>query len=233
VRQRDRYIEEVMRLVVATREDRERFESDLRMHFEEGFSRGQTAAEVIFKLGTAAAVAEAFNAERELSYATVWRRLAAFNADMIIFVIAPIPVAAAVLADDTPFISDTLGFPLMVLCALAIFGLSLAYFPLAEARFGKTLGKQLMKLRVIDESGGAIQLRQAVIRRLSFYFDLLAIDSLFIFFNPKRQRALDIVAKTIVIEEPGEVVPAWAWILAFGGWVVIAGAIVAVAYPYF
>jgi uncharacterized RDD family membrane protein YckC len=221
-----------MRLVVATREDRERFASDLRMHFEEGFSRGQTAAEVIFKLGTAESVADAFNAERELAYAGVWRRLAAFFTDMIIFVVAAIPVVATVVAIETKTIPETAGFALMALCALAIFGLSLAYFPLAESRFGKTLGKKLMKLRVIDESGGAIQLRQAVIRRLSFYFDLLAVDALFIFFNPKRQRALDIVAKTVVIEEPGEVVPAWAWFLGYGGWLVLAVAIAAVALPY-
>jgi len=233
VRQRDRYIEEVMRLVVASREERARFESDLRMHFEEGFSRGQTAAEIVFKLGTADAVAEAFNAERQLVYAGVWRRLAAFFADMCLFVIAAIPAVATLVAIQTKTLPETFGFALMVLCALAIFGLSLAYFPLAESRFGKTLGKRLMRIRVIDEFGGPIQLRQAIIRRLSFYFDLIAVDSLFIFFNPKRQRALDIVAKTVVIEEPGEVVPVWAWILGLGGWLVLAGAIAAVALPYF
>jgi uncharacterized RDD family membrane protein YckC len=218
--------------MVATREDRARFESDLRMHFEEGFSRGQTAAEIIFKLGTAEAVAEAFNAERQLAYAGIWRRLAAFFADMCLFVLAAIPVVATVVAIETKIVPEIVGFALMALCALAILGIALAYFPLSEARFGRTLGKALMRIRVIDESGGPIRLRQAVIRRLSFYFDLLAVDSLFIFFNPKRQRALDIVAKTVVIEEPGEAVPWWAWFVGFGAWLALASAIAAVALPY-
>jgi uncharacterized RDD family membrane protein YckC len=232
VRQSDRYIDEVMRLVVGTREKRERFESDLRAHFEEGFARNQTAAELIFKLGTAEAVAEAFNAENPLAYAYVWRRLAAFFADMSIFVAAAIPLVATVVATEAKLLPETVGFVLMLLCGLAVFGLSIAYFPLTEARFGKTLGKKLMKLRVLDEGGGPIQLRQAIIRRLSFYFDLLALDALFIFFNPKRQRALDIVAKTVVVEEPGEEVAAWAWAFGFGGWVAIVVVVAAVALPY-
>ncbi|MBI2212249.1 MAG: RDD family protein [Acidobacteria bacterium] len=230
--QSDRYIEEVMRLVVATREERERFAADLRAHFEEGLSRNQTTAELIFKLGTAEAVAEAFNAERPLAYAGFWRRLAAFFADISIFVLAAIPVVMTVVAMEAHAINDKVGVALMLLCALAIFGLSLTYFPLLEARFGKTLGKQLMRIRVIEENGRPLQLRQAVIRRLSFYFDLLAVDAIFIPFTPKKQRALDILAKTVVIEEPGEEVPAWAWAAGLFGWLAIVLVIVTVALPY-
>lgn len=230
--QSDRYIEEVMRLVVATKEERERFAADLRAHFEEGLSRNQSAAEVMFKLGTAEAVAEAFNAERPLAYAGFWRRLAAFFADMSLFVLAAIPVVITVVGIDTGSVPDTVGVGLMLLCALAIFGLSLIYFPLLEARFGRTLGKHLMKIRVLEESGRPVQLRQAIIRRLSFYFDLLALDAIFIPFTPKRQRGLDIIAKTVVVEEPGEVVPLWAWALGLFGWLLIGIGIAAVALPY-
>jgi uncharacterized RDD family membrane protein YckC len=230
--QAERYIEEVMRLLVATREERERFAADLKAHFEEAIARNQTAAEVIFKLGTADAVAEAFNAERPMVYAGFWRRVAAFFADVCIFVLSAIPVVVTAVAIEAHLIPDFLGVTLMVLCALAIFGLSLTYFPLLEARFGKTMGKHLLKIRVIDEGGRPVQLKQAIIRRLSFYFDFLALDALFIPFTPKKQRALDIVAKTVVIEEPGEEVPLWAWAAGLFGWIAIVAVIAAIALPH-
>ncbi len=31
-------------------------------------------------------------------------------------------------------------------------------------------------------------------------------------FTDKRQRALDIIAKTVVVREPGESAPGWAWV---------------------
>lgn len=230
--QADRYIEEVMRLVVATREERERFAADLRAHFDEGASRNLAPAETIFKLGTAEAVAEAFNAERPLAYAGFWKRIAAFFADMSLFVLAAIPMVASVVAIEARAIPAPLGFAILALCGLAILGLSLIYFPLLEARFGKTLGKRLMRIRVLEESGRPLRLRQAVIRRLSFWFDLLALDSLFIPFTPKKQRGLDIIAKTVVIEEPGEPAPLWAWAYGFLGWIAIVVLIASVALPY-
>jgi uncharacterized RDD family membrane protein YckC len=78
-----------------------------------------------------------------------------------------------------------------------------------------------MKIRVLEESGRPVQLRQAIIRRLSFYFDLLTLDALFIPFTPKKQRGLDIIAKTIVVKEPGEVAPLWAWAFGLFGWLAV------------
>ena len=91
---------------------------------------------------------------------------------------------------------------------LAALGVYAFYFPLFEARFGRTPGKRLMKIRVIHESGTPISLGQAFVRRLSMYFEFLVIDALFIPFTQKKQRALDIVAHTIVAREPDEE-PGW------------------------
>ena len=87
------------------------------------------------------------------------------------------------------------------------------YFPLLEAHYGRTLGKHLMRIRVVRESGSPIGLGQAFVRRLSFYFDMLWVDALFVFFTDKNQRALDIVAKTVVAQEPGKRTPGWAWVV--------------------
>ena len=39
----------------------------------------------------------------------------------------------------------------------------------------------------------------AFLRRLSFYFDILFIDAVFMFFNERKQRAFDKLADTMVI----------------------------------
>lgn len=230
--QTERYIDEVMRLLLATREERARFEADLRAHFQEGLSREQTVLEIIGRLGTPDTVAEAYNAERPLEQAGFWLRLAAFFADMSLFVLAAAPVALTIVLIESGGVPDWAGVALLLLWALAIFGLSLIYFPLLEARFGKTLGKHLMKIRVVDESGRPLQLRQAIIRRLSFYFDLLALDALFIPFTDRKQRGLDIIAKTIVVKEPGETAPLWAWAAGLFGWLAIAGVLIALVVPH-
>ena len=90
-------------------------------------------------------------------------------------------------------------------------GIALFYFPLLEWRFGKTLGKHLLRIRVVRETGSPISLGQAFVRRLSYYFEMLVIDALFIPFTDKKQRALDIIAKTVVAKEPGEEAKWWAW----------------------
>lgn len=230
--QTERYIDEVMRLLLATKQERERFETDLRAHFQEGLSREQTVLEIIGRLGTPETVAEAFNAERPLVYASFWRRLAAFFGDMSLFLLAVPPGVTILILTEQGVIPRWIGFTLACLCALAIFGLAILYFPLLEARFGKTLGKHVMKIRVVGESGGPLLLRQAFIRRLSFYFDFLVLDALFIPFTDRRQRGLDIVAKTIVVEEPGETPALWAWVTGLFGWLAITAVAVAILAPY-
>jgi uncharacterized RDD family membrane protein YckC len=60
-----------------------------------------------------------------------------------------------------------------------------------------------MGIRVIGEEHVNIGLGTAFLRRLSFYFEMLVPDALFIPFTKKKQRALDILAKTVVVREPG------------------------------
>ena len=61
---------------------------------------------------------------------------------------------------------------------------------------GKTLGKYLLNIKVLNETGGEVGLGAAFIRRLSYYFEILAVDALFQPFTSKKQRAFDMVAKT-------------------------------------
>ncbi len=212
---RDRYIDEVMRSAFASAEDRARLEADLRAHFAEAEARGEPPGRIIDGLGTPAEVAAAFNAEREIRYAGFGQRLVAFVADFALLVTLAVPLLAlALLLESGRLASGDLSIGwgvLLTLAIVAVSGIVIFYFPLLEARFGKTLGKHLLRIRVLRENAAPIGLGQAFVRRLSFYFELLMLDSLLIFFTDRRQRALDIVARTIVAREPGDPAPTQAW----------------------
>lgn len=208
----DRYIQAVMADVFAASADRERFEADLRAHFAEAEASGESPARVIESLGTAGDVAAAFNAERRIRYAGFWQRGVAFAGDCGLLLLCALPAMAVALfsnlrlTEPGPGSAGSLIAVSLVGCV--VFGLFVFYFPLLEWRFGKTLGKHLLGLRAVRESGAPMSLGQAFVRRLSLYFELLVIDALFIPFTERKQRALDVVARTVVAHEPGRE-PRW------------------------
>ena len=75
--------------------------------------------------------------------------------------------------------------------------------PVLEWRTGRTIGKAAVRLRVLAEDGTAPSFAQIVLRRLTLVFSgpLQLFDWAFMFFNAKRQRAFDILAKTMVVLE--------------------------------
>ncbi len=210
----DRYVQDVLNNVFATPEDADRLEADLRAHFIEAEARGETPSRIIDVMGRPEDVAAAFNAERDVPYAGFWQRVVAFAGDcgLLLALFLP-PLSVGVLAVRmVPEGATPIGWIVaMCLLGLAMLGIFVFYFPILEARFGKTLGKHLMRIRVVRENGGPISLGQGFVRRLSLFFKLLVPDALFVLFTERRQRALDIIAKTIVAQEPGERAPSWAW----------------------
>ena len=70
-----------------------------------------------------------------------------------------------------------------------------------KGRYGQTAGKRWLGLHVVKENGAPIGFKEAFLRRLSFYFDFLVVDAIFIFFTAKRQRAFDMIARTVVIQD--------------------------------
>lgn len=211
----DRYLQDVMACVFAASEERERFEADLRSHFSDAETRGESPAQIIEGMGRPEDVAAAFNAERKIEYAGFWQRLVAFAGDlglMLALVLLPIGLALPFCAQMAPGgRPSAVAVVALVLSGLAFVGVALFYFPLLEWRFGRTFGKHLMRIRVVRETGSPIGLGQAFVRRLSYYFEMLVIDALFIPFTDKKQRALDIIAKTVVAREPGEEAKWWSW----------------------
>ena len=211
----DRYVEQVMRNVFAAPGERERLEADLRAHFAEAEARGERPGRILDEMGAPEDVAAAFNAEREIRYAGFWQRVVGFIGDCGLLLALVLPLLAVGLLMQVrlaPTGEPSVGLVIALgMVGVAVLGVFVFYFPILEARFGKTLGKHLMRIRVVREGGAPIGLGQAFVRRLSFYFEMLLPDALFVPFTEKRQRALDIVAKTLVVREPGERAPGWGW----------------------
>ncbi len=206
----DTYIQSVMRNIHAPATQRERIESDLRSHLQEASSEGEPAQNVIARMGDPIQVAGEFMAEMPLRYAAFWRRVAAFTIDLLVIfavaaVLALVAVGALNLLPRNPIGLDWAAGALLIAfgfgTAAACLGMILLYFPILEGRFGQTLGKRLLGIWVLQETGLPIGYKQALLRRLSYYFELLAVDALFIPFTEKHQRAFDIVARTVVIRE--------------------------------
>jgi uncharacterized RDD family membrane protein YckC len=94
--------------------------------------------------------------------------------------------------------------------ALAVLGqffISIGYGILFEWRFrGQTVGKKLLRLRVVDAEGLRLQFSQIVMRNLLRFVDSLPflyfVGGLTCLLNRKTQRLGDIAANTIVIRMP-------------------------------
>ena len=228
---KDRTIDAVMRNVFASREAMERLEADLRAHFADGAATGESEEAVASRIGPPEEVAASFMEGVELEPAGFWIRTFAFAADLGLCMTLVIPFLGAAI----PLVAYFDGEPPLVVAAavipaaVAAFGVLLGYFPVFEARFGWTPGKRLLGLRVIGESNADISVGQAIVRRLPYYFEILALDALFIPFTKKKQRAFDLVARTLVVREPDGDRAAWRWLACALPWLPPAAFVAAAA----
>ncbi len=210
-RKAESYIQEVLHNMLAPRDKKQRIEADLRAHFLEAEAAGQQADAVIGRLGTPAELAAEMMSQVKLVYAPYWCRAAAFLLDILIVMAAGALYFGVLLVlgaeltcgvDPGLRVNSPVALAFAVLGGIAFGGVFLLYFPLAEARFGRTPGKAALGLRVVRENGLPIGYKEAFLRRLSFFFNIFWLDAIFVFFTEKRQRAFDIIAKTVVIREP-------------------------------
>jgi uncharacterized RDD family membrane protein YckC len=216
----DHYFKDVRLHLAASSKDKERFISDLRDQANEMLESGMSEAAVLEKLGPPREVAAEFMQFRSLTYANIFQRFFAFFLDASLstmfifpglFLVFLVPLG---MADPSIFWSfhwdhaivptihiNGIELVLLVLGGLMATGIALLYFPIMEYMFGWTLGKKVMGIRVLSEDGSAITLGAAFVRRLSYYFDILALDAIFILFTSTKQRAFDRVARTVVVKD--------------------------------
>jgi len=90
---------------------------------------------------------------------------------------------------------------------LAYFVISLAYMALAEWLWrGQTVGKRLLRLRVVDAGGLKLEPSQVIVRNLLRFLDALPavylVGGVACLINSRCQRVGDIAAGTVVIRAP-------------------------------
>jgi uncharacterized RDD family membrane protein YckC len=207
----DQYLRKVMEMIYAPEDDRTRIRADLEAHLQEGLAGGEEMTALVERMGDPREVAAEFMKEVPMAYAGFWRRLAAFLVDTAVILLFAGLAAALTIALSNAVPEHPQGLwenvaggaviLLLLVSANACIAMVLAYFPVLEGRFGRTLGKQLLGLRVRSEDGLPASYWQAFLRRLSFYFEILPIEALFMPLHPKRQRWFDVLAKTVVVRE--------------------------------
>ncbi len=133
-------------------------------------------------------------------------RLAAYIVDAI--AIGVLTAVAAVLLTFVFVVfvangSDALAGLSILLLLVAVFGISVGYFPYFWATRGQTPGMRLFGLRVVrDRDGGPVTAGQAVLRFIGFIINSAAIyiGWIWIFVDARRRGWHDLIAGTVVIE---------------------------------
>jgi uncharacterized RDD family membrane protein YckC len=106
-------------------------------------------------------------------YQTLWLRFLALILDIILLL--PLGIAAELIKGDG--FSQEVKFALLFIVSLA----HTIYFIVMHGFYGQTVGKMLMKVKVLDVSESAIKFRQAIVRDLP---QVLFTVGSFIFYYP-------------------------------------------------
>ncbi len=184
---------------------RARIEMDLRGHLAERVEHGHSMEEAIRQFGDPALLAESYLASTPLVSASFWSRALA----KLIDIPAIVAVACAIVwsawtlfgADGQPFFPGILqpGPLVLVICVLTVVTVIPGYFVIAEFLTGQTLGKRVLGLHVVRESGARISLWQSIVRQIPLVGEFFFIDVLFAPFTAKKQRAFELITKTRVV----------------------------------
>ena len=203
----DEYVTAVLGHLPARLMDRRRVEADLRAHVADRMDAGATQEEAVTHLGHPDEVAAELLAPVHLEPASRLRRFGAFVIDclvgaipiclLLVFVILPAWLGEFAFGFSGPGIVWPWMFVMLVGVSVPI--LSLVYFPVLEKLYGQTLGKWALGIVVVRENGATLRWRDAIIRRIPFFFEFFWLDAVFALFTARRQRAFDMVASTVVV----------------------------------
>jgi uncharacterized RDD family membrane protein YckC len=191
----DAYIDQVLDLLPRDTPLRDQIALELRSNIAERIKAGESQADILRQLGDPRRLAESYLAAVPLDAASFGQRAAAKLVDVGVAAAVVIPTVCALfflLPDEIRFFALGAGF------GLGLLGF-VAYVILAEARTGQTLGKRLLGLRVVQESGTQISVGQSVVRQLPVFFQVFWIDVLFALFTERSQRAFELLSKTRVV----------------------------------
>jgi uncharacterized RDD family membrane protein YckC len=192
----DEYIARVLNFLPRGTPERDQIAMELRGHIAERLASGQPLEQVLRQLGDPLALAESYLAAVPLRSAPFGRRAVAKVVDMALILALMVPTICLAFLVSPEHVRPFVLFVGIVVSS----GLAATYLVVAEAHYGQTLGKRLMALRVVRESGARISIGQAVVRQLPMFLQMYWIDVLFALFTDKHQRAFELLSKTRVVE---------------------------------
>jgi uncharacterized RDD family membrane protein YckC len=177
---------------------RDQIAMELRSHIAERLEHGQPLDEVLRHFGDPQALAESYLAAVPLHSVAFLRRAAAKLIDFLVIV-----AFVATLAVLGWMVGPTgLVWFLPVLCIMGCLVGLFGYTILAEHHVGQTIGKRVMGIQVVRESGARISLGQSAIRQLPLLGQIFIIYVLFALFTEKHQRAFEMITKTRAVAVP-------------------------------
>jgi uncharacterized RDD family membrane protein YckC len=226
----DQYISAVLSHLPVSEEARSRVAADLRAHLDESVASGLSEEDAISRMGSPTEVDAELVGSLTPAYAPLARRLGAAMLDLTVvwaiglflmarfvrFAMANISYGKFSVGLNVPFIGShwyrtgsteavatdgAISIPEFSVLA-ALVGLSpLLYFVLFEGLAGRTPGKYLFRIRVVRDNAKRAGIFAAVVRRVSILFTpLFVLDALAVFATDKRQRASDMIARTLVLD---------------------------------
>jgi len=215
----ENYLKEFERWTAGPRSRREALSLELQQHLREAEAAGELGS-TLDRLGPPRDAAKAFAAGRDLRPAPLARRIAAALIDFAIpasIVLAVVVIGTIAGGDDAGRLLWEFGEDvaeerepvwgtLQSIAAAAAVGAFLwwvAGLTIMEWRFGRGPGKAALGLRVVTEEATAPSFGQVVVRRLTLVFSgpLQIVDWAFALFDPRRQRAVEKLARTIVTQD--------------------------------
>ena len=195
----DDYIKQVADRMPSGNPLREQIALELKGMIGERLARGQSMDEVLRQLGDPGSFADSYLSAEPLVAASFWPRAGAKIVDVVI-IVAVLVLAALVVRSRRRFgLPADVGVGVPELILIFLFVISPLYTVLSEYWASRTIGKWLMGLRVVRESGARIGLGQAFVRQLALVFQVFVFDCLFALFTDKRQRACELLSKTRVV----------------------------------
>jgi uncharacterized RDD family membrane protein YckC len=192
----DHYISRVLAALPPNGRLGEQIARELKSTIAERMANGQSLDTALAQLGDPVKLAESYLSAVPLVPGEPFVRLLARLVDFAVATVAISPVALAVMVwGDVKYV------PWWLFGYLLVASLLIALYPMvAEAKYGKTLGKHLFGLRVVSESGTRISTLQAVVRNLPIFLQFFWLDALFLLFTDRRQRAFELLSKTRVVQ---------------------------------
>jgi len=205
----DDYIAQVLHQLPPATPLRAQIAAELRANIAERLAAGDSADAVLAQLGNPATLAESYLSAIPLVRAPFWRRAVAKLLDLLLLflVIAPVmyvigrTISGLMGAADAPTGMELL----WIVCAIALVVTTVLfaiYTAVAEYAFAETVGKHLLGLQVVRESGARISFGQAIVRQLAGLFQVTFVDILLALFTEKHQRAFEMLSKTRVVMAP-------------------------------